>query len=211
MIGQSEHIPLVVHGHQIDFYIFIDAPHARSTIAGLKPYFERMPPQHLAVLYPIFVTERKPAGAAGGGTWRPAQVRAEFMGHERNTQVPDIKTEALVVSPGKGLIGIPRERWMRDRPVDTVLHEVGHCIDYTLHIVQDGDNLNTFQGVRYHKPRVGEYAAEAYARYILYPHRVCRADSIPAGENQTRCTNRLAGVLRASPAFRDVPRTWSPI
>jgi hypothetical protein len=210
MMARAQHIPLMVHGQRIDFHIFIDVAGASGTVARLLPFLERMPAEHLAVLYPIFVIERLPKGGLTGGTWRPREVPTRFMHNESNTQVPDIKTQALAVDRGKGLIGIPRNRWLRDHPEDTVLHEIGHCVDYSLHIVGDGDTLETFRGVRYPEERVGEYAAEAYARYILYTHRICREGSIPSGENQESCTRRLTMTLRASRAFDPVPNSWRP-
>jgi hypothetical protein len=204
------HFPLHVHGLTVDFYDFIDVPDSAARVARLGRFFSRMPAQHLGVVYPIFVIQQKPARGAGGGTWRPGEVRSSFMGRTSNTRVPDEWVEKLITNRGKGLIGIPRERWTQTTPEITVLHEVAHSVDYSLGLIPAGATIQDFRGVRYPKERVAEYAAEAYARFIYATARVCRDGSIPPGESQSACTSRLIGVLRRSPAFRSLPAGWMP-
>jgi hypothetical protein len=204
------HFPLRAHGLTVDFYDFIDVADSQARVQRLGRFFERMPRAHVAVVYPIFIIEHKPARGAGGGTWRPSEVRTAFMRHTRNTGVPDDVAESLIASRNSGLIGIPRDRWTQASPQLTVMHEVAHSVDYSLGLVPDGATIDDFAGVRYPKRRVGEYAAETYARFIYSTHRVCREGSIPADETQTGCTRRLIGVLRRSPAFSGLPEDWMP-
>ena len=82
-----EHFNLKIRGYGVDFHVYIPSPAARAKVAVLESFFHRLPDQHLAVLYPIFVMVRKPGGRAGGGTWPPRIVRTHFMGraHALNT------------------------------------------------------------------------------------------------------------------------------
>jgi hypothetical protein len=212
----SQHFSLNANGYTIDFYIFIDDPGAEAKVAGLRRYFERMPQQHLAVVYPIFVIDYKPARGPGGGTWRPGEVRSTFMGphHQQNTHVPDEEVQRLIVDQHKGLIGIPRERW--ERPLDrlkfTVIHEVGHSVDYGLGLASRWVTPDDFRGVR---PTCGagsslkRYVVEAYARFIINPADICR-DEANFGERDPECSQRVISALRRSPAFRVLPPDWMP-
>jgi hypothetical protein len=89
-------------------------------------------------------------------------------------------------------------------------NELAHSVDHHLGIVTEGSRLEDFRGMRYQHPRIGEYAAEAYARFILVPHRICRPSQIPTDENNTTCSRRIISVLMRSPDFRNVPCDLRP-
>jgi len=208
-----EHLRLPVRGHAIDFYNFIASPGWEAKARGLARVFGRMPPHHLAVVFPIFIIEHKPARGPGGGTWRAHEVASMFAGHEHNTGAPDADVKRLVMTPGLGLIGIPRDRWRNALPdlEYTVMHEVGHSVDIKLGLKAPRAREQDFVGVR---PTCGagdrltRRAVEAYARFIVSPARVCR-DPVP--ERDLAAGNRrVIEHLRASPAFRRLPHGWMP-
>lgn len=207
------HFRLQVHGAPIDFYDFINAPDFEGKARGLEPFFNRMPSGHVRSVFPsylIFVIRAKPRGGSGGGTWLPRQVRRAFEGREAVTGVSDADLQALVLAPGKALIGIPQDRW--SRPVRsmkvTVFHEVGHAVDYSLNLSPPGATANDFRGVR---PVCGggntlkRYVVEAYARLIYAPARICR--DVEQGA-MAACSRRVSNLLRRSPAFSAVPEAW---
>jgi hypothetical protein len=173
----------------------------------------RMPDAHLNVLDAILVVERLPGGrATGGGYWKPSEV-PQWFGKEHRTGVPDLDIR-WHTSPYRraraGLIAITRAAMLRDIFRYSVLHEIAHSVDHHLGLLPPRATLNDFRGVRYPRPRIGEYAAEAYARFIIDPGQVCRLGSIPARENMRTCSQRLIGHLRDSPAFASLPEDWTP-
>ncbi len=199
------HVPLRVRGAVINFYIFIDVPDPSIKINSFIRYFERMPDEHLSVVYPIFVIDHNPNGGSGGGTIRRSRV-ANFKGprRERLTLVPDAMVDSLVIERGLGLISIPRNRWERPagRLVSTVLHEVGHSVDYELGLTPS--SRFTVQDVIGVSPTCGggasgsilRHMVEAYARYIVNPRRICR---------DSRSTHQQAiDALRSTRAFRQM-------
>jgi len=208
-----------VRGHAVAFYSYVDSPGFMSKVRQLERFFERLPDRHLAALYPIFAMENKPGGRAGGGTWRPDEVRSNFSrpGHERNTGIPFSEFERLVLPYNQGVIGLSRDRW--ERPMGrlefTVMHEVGHCIDSAFgpsgllpRRVREAD----FEGMATNRCGAGgamtRRAVEAYARMICRPSRVFH--NRPLRESAAHANERLIGALRRSPAFRDVPEAWMP-
>jgi hypothetical protein len=209
----AEHLRLPVGGQVIDIYNFIASPGWEVKARGLARVFGRMPPHHLAAVFPIFIIEHKPAQGPGGGTWKPHEVSTMFAGHEHNTRVPDADVTRLVMTPGLGLIGIPRNRWEYALPdlEFTVMHEVGHSVDVKLGLKAPRVAVRDFVGVR---PTCGagdavtRHAVEAYARFIIRPGGICR-DPVPEG-NQAAGNRRVIGHLRASPAFRGLPSGWMP-
>lgn len=211
------HVPRKVHSSVAHIHIFIDSSDAVTTARGLGPILERMPPQHAEVFdeYLIFVIEEKPGGGRGGGTWRPREVLGAFQGRESRTGASDDELQRLVLGPHRGLIGIPRERWERglDQAKLTVLHEVGHAVDYAWDLAAPGAVENDYRGAR---PVCGgsgaveRRAVEAYARWVLGSSRICR-DEVE-GETTQVSDRRIIALLRRSPAFtrRNVPETWVP-
>lgn len=208
----SLHVPLRVHSRTINLYIFISSPDSEAKASGLQPFLERMPEQHVHSAldrYTIFVIRAKPRGGDSGGTWLPGQVRRAFWGRESVTGVPDADLERLVLNPGKGLIGIPLDRWERPlaRLKFTVLHEVGHCVDYRMNLSPPGATAGDFTGVR---PVCGaadivkRHAVEAYARLVLGAG-ICR-NTAPADAG--RCNARIISLLRRAPAFSSVSSSW---
>lgn len=208
-----EHLRLPVREHSVDFYCFIDSPGWAAKARGLARVFGRMPSHHLAVVFPIFIIEHKPARGPGGGTWRAHEVASMFAGHEHNTRAPDADVRRLVITPGLGLIGIPRNRWqnaLSDLEF-TVMHEVGHSVDIKLGLKAPRAHERDFVGVR---PTCGagdpvtRRAVEAYARFIVRPWGICR-DPVPERDSAAG-NRRVIRHLRASPAFRALPPGWMP-
>ncbi len=213
--GLPIHVPLSVHGHTANVYIFVRFHGAEERARELGPLLQNMPPQQARVFdhYPIFVILHKPGGADSGGTWRPGHVHSVFRGRSVITGVPDADVERLVVEPGYGLIGIPQERWQRPMALAkfTIFHEIGHAVDYEMNLAQTGIDAEDYRGVR---PVCGGSSllhrrlAEAYARYIVRHPHICR-DPVP-GEEQAASDRRVVTNLRGSPAFRGVPASWHP-
>lgn len=211
-----EHYSLNIRGYTVDFHVYVTVPNSDVKVQQLQRFFARMPDQHLAVLYPIFVMERKPGGRAGGGTWPPGLVRSQVMGagHARNTGIPDADVERLVVSRASGMIGLSRDRW--ERPIArlpfTVFHEVGHCVDIALGLVPGGATEADFAGMATDRCGAGNMMArrvvEAYARCICSPNAIYH--TLPPRETPASANQRLLGALRRSAAFRTVPAAWQP-
>ena len=213
--GLPIHVPLPVHGHIANVYIFVRFAGAETRARELGPLLLNMPPQQARVFdrYPIFVIQLKPHWEESGGTWLPGSVYAAFHGRSAATAVPDADVQRLVVTPGFGLIGIPRNRW--ERPMNlakfTIFHEIGHAVDYEMNLAQPGIQADDYRGIR---PVCGaatllrKRLAEAYARYICRHPQLCR-DPVP-GEDQATCNRRVITNLRGSPAFRGVPPSWHP-
>ena len=199
------HIPIRVRNAVINFYVFIDVPDPSIKINSFVRYFERMPDEHLNVVYPIFVIERNPNGGSGGGTIMPSRV-ANFKSPRRArlTLVPDDMVDSLVIDRGLGLISIPRNRWERPvgRLVSTVLHEVGHSVDYELGLRPSAPI--TIQDVIGVRPTCGggasgsilRHMVEAYARYVINPRTICRD---PGSTHQ-----QAINALRSTRAFRQM-------
>ena len=189
-------------------YVYLDMPGALDKAKLLGSYLSRIPRQHASSVYPIFVMDQKPRGGPGGGTWRPGEVEGGVLGGERGTGIPDADIERLVIEPGFGMIGIPRSRWRRPMGLVafTVLHEVGHSVDYGMNLSAPGVRVDDFRGVR---PTCGAGNAvkrrvvEAYARYVLRARRICR-DAHP-GETDAEADRRVVRHLLRSPAFSGVP------
>jgi hypothetical protein len=173
---------------------------------------ERLPLGHIDVIDPIFIVNRFPGGrATGGGYWTPGAARNQWLGRFNTTGVPDEDIQSHVLSrPNTGIVGITKTAFSRNIYQFTIFHELAHSIDHHLGIVPAGSTVYHFRGVSYPSSNVNEYAAEAYARFILVPSRICRRGNIPVGEDLTTCSQRLINVLMESPAFRHVPRYWRP-
>jgi hypothetical protein len=211
----AEHLTLDVRGHTVAFHIYIDVAGSADKVSHLERFFQRLPDEHLAVLYPIFVIQVKPGGGNSGGTWRPGEVRSQFIGRPNRTGVPDEDVMSLVVGPGTGMIGLPRARWEKPlaRLPYSVFHEVAHCIDVSLGLVPGGATEADFAGI---SPRrcgapslVTRRVIEAYARYICNPNMVL-SETLETGETPVAATARIIGHLRRSRAFNRVTSAWRP-
>jgi len=121
-----------------------------------------------------------------------------------NTGVSDEELDQVMATrPGRGLIGVKRAAMTTAIPHLTLMHEIGHCVDFHLHIVTPGTQLADFAGQRYPRAAVGAYAAEAYARSTCCQvPRICRPEITPAGESAYQCGIRTVRTLSATPAFR---------
>ena len=212
----AEHLSFSVRGFTVEFHIYVTVSGSDQKVRQLEPFFRRLPDAHLAVMYPIFVMDKKPGGRAGGGTWPPGLVRSQVMGagHARNTGIPDADVDSMVVARGRGMIGLSKDRW--ERPIArlpfTVFHEVGHCVDIALGLVPSGANDADFAGMETNRCGAGNMvtrrAVEAYARLMCSPSAIYH--TLPARETAASANQRLSNVLRRSPAFRAVPATWQP-
>ena len=196
----------------VNFYVYAQIPDLERRIQTILSNLERLPPGHIDVIDPIFIVNRFPGGrTTGGGYWSPGAVRNQWLGRFNATGVPDEDIQAYVLSqPNTGIVGITKAAFLRDIYLFTIFHELAHSVDYHLGIVPAGSTVDHFRGVHYPSKNVNEYAAEAYARFILVPSRICRTGNIPVGENSNTCSQRLINVLMESPAFRRVPRYWRP-
>jgi hypothetical protein len=156
---------------------------------------------------------RKPGGRLGGGTWRPSEV-SQFIGRSRNTGIPDEVITQVALSRGLGVIGLSEDRWRRGpgRIEFTLLHEVGHCVDYSLGLVPGGASEADFPGVVTTHCGAGDLmirrAVEAYSRWICAPSRLY--NEIPPGETAASVNRTLQATLRRSPGFASVPADWNP-
>ncbi|MEO1396212.1 MAG: hypothetical protein AAFV90_25215 [Cyanobacteria bacterium J06634_5] len=190
-----------------DIRVYSEVPDLETRLNTTSNNLNRLPQSHLDVVDPIFIVDRLPGGRrTGGGYYSPAEVRSAWLGKEHRTGVSDEDIHDYVLSqPDTGLIAITKAAFENRIYQFTVFHEIAHSVDHHLGIVPAGSSVSDFAGVRYQHPRVGEYAAETYARFMLVPNRICRDGSIPANETQSICSQRLTNVLMNSPAFWNVP------
>lgn len=200
----------------LEFYCYIDITDFETKVQALVPYFRAMEPVHLRAVWPIFVMELKPGGRPQGGTWKPADVASNFLssGQVRNTGIPAEDIQSLVIDRGLGLIGIPRNRWARPerRLKFTVLHEVGHNIDFCFQpggLVPGGAGPDDFPGMNTSACGSGNHmvrrAVEAYSNSICRPTQIYH--DLPHGMTAHACNRQLLETLHRSAAFRAVTTT----
>src|SRR5688572_9142560 len=92
-----------------------------------------------------------------------------------------------------------------------LFHEIAHSVDTHLSLMPPGAAIADFRGVpNPGAETVGEYAAQAYFRFILDPATICRGDSLSAGDTIRACNARIIPILRRSAAFRGLALTWMP-
>jgi hypothetical protein len=152
------------------------------------------------------------ACATATGYWKDTEVN-RWLRRQRRTGVPDQDIywhTSRYRRARAGIIATTREAMLRGIYHFSVLHEMAHSVDHHLGLIPPRATLHSFRGVRYPRPRIGEYAAEAYARFMINPSNVCRTGNVPAGETMSTCRRRLIEVLRDSPAFTSLPRSWMP-
>jgi hypothetical protein len=206
------HVAVVNRRPPIDFYFFYDSEGREydqncQRARALRQDFALLPAAHEQVLYAIFVMERVP-GTDSAGTWPPERAAAAMVGEEDRTHVPEEEARRLLQSPNRGLLAIPRHKWLQP-PLGrrmTLFHEIGHNIDHALGL-STRRTIADFAGIRMWRTggaheRVMEYAAEAYARFVLGCPVICR----DGPEND----GRVISLLRSSPAFAPsvVSQTW---
>jgi hypothetical protein len=208
-----EHHTLNIGGVAVEFHIYVDVSGSVGKVNHLGRFLRRMPVEHVRVLYPIFVMNNKPGGRRGGGTWRLSEVH-QFLGRSHNTHIPDEEITRIALSRAQGIIGLSRDRWEREpgRIEFTLLHEVGHCVDYSLGLVPARATEANFPGVTTTHCGAGDHmvrrAVEAYSRWICAPSRLY--NEIPPGETAASVNRTLQATLRRSPAFASVPADWNP-
>jgi hypothetical protein len=219
---QPIHISERVGNKTIDFHVYANIPDLAARIQTTLRNLRSLPPGHIDVLDPFFIVNRLPGWrATGGGYYRPGVESRRWLGRGRITGVPDADLDSYVLAqPNRGIIGITRAAFLHRNFQFTVFHELAHSVDYHIGIIPPGSRINDFRGVIYPscsnpRPIIGEYAAEAYARFILQPWRVCREcdpSIIPANETMQSCSARIINLLMTSPAFRGrgIPPTWRP-
>ncbi len=215
--GSGVHITDRVGSKTVSFHVYAQIPGLEERIQATLRNLRRLPPEHLSVIDPIFIVNcfpRARAKCTGGGYLRPQEVK-RWLGRKSITGVPDEDIQTYVLSqPNSGIIGISRTAFSKKSVMETqftVFHELAHSVAYHLGgLLPPGATVSHFRGVTYPHPSVDEYAAEAYARFILVPQRICRVGHIPIGETNATCSQRLINVLMRSPAFRNIPRNWRP-
>lgn len=197
------HTPLIINSRTINFFVFTEVPNPRSKITRLRPFFSRMPDQHLekVALTPYFVVNKLPGGRATGGGYFGDRAVWENKEDRTNVSNDELRRSSR---PSIPIVGITKVAFLKDIYNFTIMHETAHVVDQHFRLYPPGATVSTFQGVRYHKNRVGEFAAEAYARYLINPNRVCRDDELRSGENMHTCSQRLIAVLKRSEGGRDL-------
>jgi hypothetical protein len=135
----------------------------------------------------------------------------------RNTGIPAQDVDAIAVRKNLGVIGLSLDRWRRPmgRLEFTLFHEIGHCVDYAFRpggLVPSGATAVDFPGMETNRCGAGSMmvrrAAEAYARYMLRPHRIFHTQ--PGAMSAARANRRIIETLRRSAAFSSVPASWEP-
>jgi hypothetical protein len=118
-------VQLSVQGHPsgssattVNVYIFVDHPNSIAKARRIALYLNRMPPIHVQQVfqdsaggYVIFIINNKPRYGQGGGTWKPTEVDGAFRGRQGVTCVSDSDLQSLALTPGRGVIGLPMNRW----------------------------------------------------------------------------------------------------
>ncbi len=209
----------------------MSATQLEQGIDHLVEALQLIPEPHLVHItqVPIMIVTRKPGGNAGGGGWYPPTGSRTTMAvwmrpqGERRTHIPPDKIRAL--PHAKGIIAVPSNRLKRRGLRQfTLLHEVGHCIDFHGAPGRLGHGLDSrgmdaryrrgnlaYQGQKYgtdsgYNPY--EFKAETYSRAFLRSTRLCRqADANPVCRNHaghSRCSERLQRDLANSPAFQSL-------
>lgn len=206
------HQILRVRKFSIEFHVYVDSPDSPQKIQSLAPYFDRLPDEHLAVLFPFFIMERKPGGRNGGGTWSPREAAAAFntSGQFDRTKISLQEVQTRIIQPRSGVMGMSKDRWQRDssKLPFTVFHEVAHCIHIALGglAVNDGNYIGISTENCGHPDLQVRRAIEVYSRFICKPNHIY--NTLPPEESSRSVNQRLMDLLFQSPAFRTVSPAW---
>lgn len=215
------HHQMTIHYEQVDFYS--SSSRCSSALTSIYPRWTqalyRMPRSHLRVLAPIMLVQTLPCTRTTSGGWYPPRgggnVRV-WQNKEARTGVTNEELDRVIATrQGRGLIAVTLNAMRESIPHLTLMHEVGHCVDFHLHIVTPGTTINTYAGQYYKAKRPNEYAAEAYARAMCCRiPRICRhhdhPECITPGETAYQCGMRTVQTLRNTPAFTGCAG-WGPI
>jgi hypothetical protein len=220
--------------------------------ANLVDALNRIPEPHARFLtaVPIMIVKKKPGGVESGGGWFPPDdsgggAHAWTGGGVRNTRIPASEVNSVDFSNGIIAVttirlnavreGDSRFMWINRPTADasgdqlykqSLLHEVGHCIDYHYVLGHRYQGLTSrprdaayrngnrpYQGQKYPQtPRSdedgylqGEFKVETYSRLFFRPEALCRrGQARPQCLNSSghhRCAERLQRDLAATPAF----------
>ena len=204
----------------------MDLATLRQKGTELQPYFARMPESYLSAITPVhvYIVTGFPGGRSfGGGGYYPQGEMANWQNREQRTGVPN----AYLNAPDfpYGLVAVLSSKLTNNAYHFTVMHEVMHMVDHRLHL-SERLTLAQLAGIRYGRidrrrgvwvenSRIGEYFAEAYARYLINPNSICRTrgestieingrevvvelpDMIPPGQTQSTCSARIRTALES--------------
>jgi len=190
----------------------------------------QLPPLHgdLLLEVPIIIVSTFPGGASrGGGAWfapRENFPTTDVWKSERSQARAEAPPDEIRrLNHGGGIIGWKDFRFLELAPPDrgnvvpiplSILHEVGHCVNFHLGLTSPAQGgyrhgLAAYAGQVYSPPNPWELAAEAYARAFGAPNQMCRGGH--AG-GCSGCNARLQTDLLRTRAFQQVPdaRTYLP-
>lgn len=210
--------------------------------SGLVGAFEKIPRRHLMLLggnhaVPIIIVN---LGMSGGWVSPGGQDRDRFRiphdgyhswtsgGRVRRFGGDDAIIPEGIQNASNGLILISLRALQKSthKRQSTILHEMGHCVDFNLNLDSEPGNTSyrngnrAYQGQRYHRGggtgyNRREFIAETYSRLFMNNTRMCRGvadteDSNPAdplcinrdGHRNSHCNRRLKIDLAHTLAFR---------
>ncbi len=188
--------------YHIPFFLFSNGV-SNSDISKFQPYLNKLSLDEYEIIDPIVIVDKLPGGRASGGGYFPPHKMGQWLGREHNTGITDDEIYDYFLDRNRGIIAITKASLYTSYYQYTLLHEVAHSIDHYFDIIPAGATIADFAGQKYKQPRVGEYAAEVYSRYLVNPNRVCRRDHLPANETMRSCSQRTILFLNTAPAFID--------
>ena len=226
----------LAEGAKIQFWVGSPAaqaaPDRETRLDRMAEILAQLPPLHFNLLteVPIIIVTTFPGGAAqGGGAWFAPERTSPTVEvwlrarSQASAEAPPDAIRALHYS--RGIIGWKDFRFLERSPPDggdvvpiplSILHEVGHCVNFHLGLTSPGQpgyrrGLEAYAGQLYSPPRPWELAAEAYARAFGAPTAMCRDRH--AGACGAYCTVRLQTDLIRTRAFQQVPnaRSYLPL
>lgn len=207
------------------------------TVSGYVENFEQraremarcianMPESHRRHIVPIYIVPELPGGRASGGAgWYPREGQGNGTMRVWLSETAQARTgvPASVISEDlsrdiPGIIGIKHRRFDRQASAEagdqypiydlSIIHEIGHSLQTAIGPLVDRHSVTESQLAQTRRP-LAEAEADAYARFITRPNRICRRSALD-GESMASCSARVAGLLRASMAFSNVPEDWNP-
>jgi len=220
---EARHVSLTVGIGQVHLFCYnsLTLQANREKAKALKPWLRRMPAQHVARVYPIMLIGRHPTSedpdSGGGGTITSGTgglgaLTGRHHSEIAGTPTSDVEAIAAEFAAGHSFTGlhfIPENRWLRANPAHTVLHEVGHAIDYELgsHTPARGggewDPPTAFPGV--HESECGgQYPIQKRAA-VAYAHLIVNGLTGLGGASNART---IVETFRATAAFQGVSDDW---